>query len=64
MRCNGVEIPLENPRNLQDFLVEQGFDWKRIAVERNGEIVPRTTYEKVSIDDSDTLEVVGFMGGG
>lgn len=36
----------------------------RIAIERNGEIVPRTTWAQVSLNDGDKLEVVQFVGGG
>jgi sulfur carrier protein len=36
----------------------------RVAIERNGEIVPRATWFQVSLDDGDKLEVVQFVGGG
>lgn len=36
----------------------------RIAIERNGEIVPRAQWEQVSLDDHDRLEIVQFVGGG
>jgi sulfur carrier protein len=36
----------------------------RIAIERNGEIVPRSTWQSVSLKDGDRLEVVQFVGGG
>ena len=36
----------------------------RVAIERNGEIVPRGTWSQVSLDDGDKLEVVQFVGGG
>ena len=41
-----------------------GFSDKRIAVEKNGEIVPKGEYSNVILSDSDTLEVVAFVGGG
>jgi len=37
---------------------------KRIAVERNGEIVPRSRYAQTPIEDGDRLEIVGAVGGG
>ena len=37
---------------------------KRIAIERNGEIVPRSQFENVSLSDGDRLEIVGAVGGG
>ncbi len=36
----------------------------RVAVERNGDIVPRTSWAEVSLEDGDKLEVVQFVGGG
>lgn len=37
---------------------------KRIAIERNGEIVPRSRYPEVTVSDGDALEVVVAVGGG
>jgi thiamine biosynthesis protein ThiS len=36
----------------------------RVAVERNGSIVPRATWAEVGLEDGDKLEVVQFVGGG
>jgi sulfur carrier protein len=36
----------------------------RVAVERNGEIVPRASWFQVNLNDGDKLEVVQFVGGG
>jgi sulfur carrier protein len=36
----------------------------RIAIERNGDIVPRTQWEQVSLAENDRLEIVQFVGGG
>jgi len=41
-----------------------GFDPVRIAVERNGEVVPRAQYKDTMLRDGDVLEVVRFVGGG
>jgi len=37
---------------------------KRIAIERNGEIVPKSQFDAVSITSGDKLEIVGAVGGG
>jgi len=37
---------------------------KRLAIERNGEIVPRSQFEVTSLADGDKLEIVGAVGGG
>jgi len=36
----------------------------RIAVERNGEIAPRATWDQITLADEDKLEIVQFVGGG
>ena len=37
---------------------------KRLAIERNGEIVPRSQFDVVMLSDGDKLEIVGAVGGG
>lgn len=64
MRLNGETKTLKESITLSDFLTQEGFQDKRIAVERNGEIVPKGEYSNVILSDSDTLEVVAFVGGG
>lgn len=41
-----------------------GLDPRKIAVERNEEIVPRSTYATVTLRPGDRLEIVHFIGGG
>ena len=41
-----------------------GLDPRRVAVERNLEIVPRSSLGKVCVDDGDDYEIVQFVGGG
>lgn len=64
MHVNGMEMILEKPVTLQDFLIAQGYDIRTIAVERNEEIVPKADYADIMLQDTDILEVVHFMGGG
>lgn len=64
MKVNGTIIVLEKSQSLYDFLNAQNYDIPKIAVERNGEIVPKAAYEEVMLYDEDTLEVVRFVGGG
>ncbi|HLU78538.1 MAG TPA: sulfur carrier protein ThiS [Burkholderiaceae bacterium] len=46
-------------------LIEQlGYQGKRIAVERNGEIVPRSAHAETPLADGDALEIVVAVGGG
>ena len=37
---------------------------KRLAIEKNGEIVPRSQFDTVNVSDGDKLEIVGAVGGG
>jgi sulfur carrier protein len=41
-----------------------GLEGKRIAIERNGEIVPRAAYGETLLASGDKLEIVGAVGGG
>lgn len=64
MKVNGNEILLQKPMNLEEFLESLNYDVARIAVERNGDIVPKANYKKVILTEADTLEIVSFVGGG
>lgn len=64
MKVNGIPIFLEKNQSLYDFLKAQNYDMCKIAVERNGKIVPKATYKDVELYDEDTIEVVKFVGGG
>ena len=46
------------------MLRELGIAPERVAVERNREIVPRSTLEDVAVNDGDAFEIVHFVGGG
>ncbi|WP_301332599.1 sulfur carrier protein ThiS [Parerythrobacter lacustris] len=51
-------------RTVADLVRELGLDPAKVAVERNGEIAPRSTLEDVALGDGDVLEIVHFVGGG
>ena len=61
---NGQAKILAGPLSVAALVAELGFTGKRIAVERNGEIVPKSTYGQVMIDAADRLEIVVAVGGG
>jgi sulfur carrier protein len=52
------------PFSVAALLVEIGLDTKKVAVERNEEIVPRSRYAETWLASGDTLEIVHFIGGG
>ena len=64
MKVNGKIYSLAQPLSLKDFLEEKGFNSDRVAVELNGDIIPKGAYETTMLSDADTLEVVHFVGGG
>jgi sulfur carrier protein len=50
--------------SVADLVAALGLAGKRIAVERNGEIVPRSRYTQTPLVQGDRLEIVGAVGGG
>ncbi|MEI9904301.1 MAG: sulfur carrier protein ThiS [Asticcacaulis sp.] len=53
-----------NAPNLAALIDEIGLDGRKVAVERNLAIVPRSTYLATDLVDGDRLEIVTFVGGG
>lgn len=51
-------------KTLSEYLAGADYDPKRIAVERNGGIVPKARYSETVLQDGDTVEIVRFVGGG
>ena len=56
--------PLTAPATLDAVIAELGLHAGRVAVELNGDIVPRSTWQNRSVKDGDKIEVVHFVGGG
>lgn len=63
MKVNGKELSAKE-MTVSIMLEEQGFRAERVAVELNGEICPKSQYDKVILKDDDVIEVVSFVGGG
>jgi sulfur carrier protein len=62
---NGNLKNFEHSQLTVDQLVTQlGLQGKRLAVERNGEIVPRGLFQQTELASGDKLEIVGAVGGG
>ena len=51
-------------RTVAELVRALALDGKRIAVEKNGAIVPKSRYAETPLADGDTLEIVGAVGGG
>jgi sulfur carrier protein len=61
---NGEARSFEQALNAEQLLEQLGLRGKRVALERNGEIVPRGRFADQRIDDGDRLEIVVAVGGG
>ena len=64
LRINGDERRFKRPMTVAGLVGELGVEGRRIAIERNGEIVPRSRFADVELADGDRLEVVVAVGGG
>jgi thiazole synthase len=64
LTINGEQRDFEAPITVEKLLGQIGLDPRKVAVERNLEIVPKSEYEGVALDDGDKLEIVHFIGGG
>ena len=63
IQINGQAVAAAG-KTLSAYLAETAFDLAHIAVERNGEIVPKKQYDQTILAEGDVLEIVGFVGGG
>ena len=64
LTINGEDRTFDRPLTVDKLLGEIGVDARKVAVERNLEIVPKSHYRQVSLGDGDRLEIVHFIGGG
>ncbi|MCR5725652.1 MAG: sulfur carrier protein ThiS [Treponema sp.] len=60
---NGRDLDIAG-KTLSEYLATANYDNRRIVVEINLEIVPKTQYDSTVLKDQDTVEVVSFIGGG
>ena len=61
---NGEAHHMSCPETLSVLLEQLGLDSRKVAVERNLEIIPKSTYDRVKLIEGDKLEIVHFIGGG
>ena len=64
LTINGEQKKFDPPMTVEQLLGEIGLDSRKVAVERNLEIVPKSNYAGISLDDGDRLEIIHFIGGG
>lgn len=63
VKINGEAFHIDGI-TLAEYLKTTRYNMARIAVEKNGEIVPKANYDTTVLHDGDSLEIVGFVGGG
>ena len=63
MKINGDIMELSE-MSIADMLDTVGFDRKYVVVEVNEEIIPRKDYDSYMLSESDSVEVIRFVGGG
>lgn len=63
VKVNGIQQDLAG-KTLKEYLDGAKYDCRHIAVERNGEIVPKKVYGETILKEGDCIEVVSFVGGG
>ena len=64
LSLNGEPREFPSPMTVDELLRHLALDPAKVAVERNLEIVPRSTYRAVGLSEGDRLEIVQFIGGG
>lgn len=61
---NGESFSFDAALSVDGIVEKLRLDKRKIAIERNLEIVPRSQYSEILIQDNDRIEIVGFIGGG
>jgi sulfur carrier protein len=61
---NGETQRIPAPATVAELLAARGLAGKRVAVERNGEIVPKSRHADTPVNEGDTIEIVVAVGGG
>lgn len=64
IQLNGEAYSVEQPVTLADLIERLGLTGKRLAVELNLEIVPRSQFAQTQLTDGDRVEIVHAIGGG
>ena len=63
VRINGMDVDAAG-MTVIEYLEKNDYTMNRIAIEKDGEILPKSQYESALLADGDALEIVSFVGGG
>ncbi|WP_353570715.1 sulfur carrier protein ThiS [Candidatus Albibeggiatoa sp. nov. BB20] len=64
IELNGAPKQMPEQATIQDLLTELGLTQKRLAVEVNQQIIPRSQFEQYALKSNDKVEIVHAIGGG
>ena len=64
IQLNGKKIIVKPKFTIMDLLIKYNLNNKKIAIEHNGTIIPKSKYKKKYLKNNDSLEIVHFIGGG
>jgi len=64
LTVNGESRSFDSVTDVKGLVTALGLDPRKVAVERNLEIVPRSAYGRTPLADGDRIEIVHFIGGG
>jgi len=64
LQINGKPVELSAPTPLMSYLEQLGVNARTVAVEHNGQIIPRTSFTRVTLREGDRVEIVRMVGGG
>tara|TARA_A100001011_G_scaffold187755_1_gene196287 strand:+ start:10125 stop:10328 length:204 start_codon:yes stop_codon:yes gene_type:complete len=64
IQLNGKKITFNKNMTISNVLIKYKLDNKKVAIELNGEILPKNKYNKKKLQDNDKIEIVHFIGGG
>ncbi|HET9113584.1 MAG TPA: sulfur carrier protein ThiS [Burkholderiales bacterium] len=64
LTINGARKQIHKSATVDDLIIELDLVGKKLAIERNGDIVPRSAYPATPLQAGDKLEIVVAVGGG
>ncbi len=64
IQLNGKKVVIKTNYSISDLLKKYKLSDKKIAIEHNGVIIPKTNFKKKYLKDKDKIEIVHFIGGG
>ncbi|MDR1326873.1 MAG: sulfur carrier protein ThiS [Heliobacteriaceae bacterium] len=64
IRVNGRDVELFESGTIRDFITERKVTGTMFVIEKNGKIVNKEDYDSEPVNEGDSLELVGFVGGG